>query len=96
MREFIKLVEGAEVVEDATTEGQLEINEGQLDEDNWPARDPRVPASVQYPELDEIAVKLANELCVKINAEARTVESAMPYKAQHILEEIIKKLEERV
>lgn len=96
MREFIKLVEGAEVVEDATAEGKFEISESHLDENNWPARDPRVPASVQYPELNEIAIRLANELCVKINAEARTVESAMPYKAQHILEEIIKSLEARV
>lgn len=91
MREFIQLVEGAEGAEGETAEGKFEISEN-----NWPARDPSIPASVKYPELDEIAVKLANDICAKINAEARTVESAMPYKAQHILEEIIKILEARI
>lgn len=80
MRDLINLVEGVE-----------ELSEG-----DFPARDPRVPAGRQYPELYEVAMRLANEVCRKINLEARSVESAMPYKAQFILEEMIKILEERV
>lgn len=50
----------------------------------------------KYPELYEVAMRLANEVCEKINAEARAVESAMPYKAQFILEEMIEILQQRV
>lgn len=80
MRDLINLVEGAD-----------ELSEG-----DFPARDPRVPSSRQYPELQEIAMRLANEVCRKINQEAGSVESAMPYKAQAILELMIAILEERV
>jgi hypothetical protein len=50
----------------------------------------------QYPELDKIALKLANETIRKINKEAHQVKSEMPYKAQYILEEMIRHLEEAV
>ena len=50
----------------------------------------------KYPELQAIAMELANEVCVKINAASQNVESAMPYKAQCILEMMIAILEERV
>jgi hypothetical protein len=63
---------------------------------DFPARDPRTPSGKQYPELQEVAERLANEVCRQINAEARKIESKMPYKAQFILEEMIKILEDRV
>lgn len=90
MREFITLVEGAEAVQAEAvevTEAQ-DIVEGDFD--------PTLTSAQRYPELAEVSMRLANEVCVKINAEARLVESAMPYKAQFILEEMIKILEERV
>lgn len=94
MREFITLVEGAEAVQAEA----VEVTEAQdlVVEGDFPFKDPRTPSAVRYPELAEVSMRLANEVCVKINAEARLVESAMPYKAQFILEEMIKILEERV
>lgn len=53
-------------------------------------------AADKYPELQEIAMRLANEVSAKINEEARNVESKMPYKAQCILELMIDILNGRV
>jgi hypothetical protein len=50
----------------------------------------------EYPELDKIADEITIEVVKLINAKAYTVESKMPYKAQYILEEIIKNLEAKV
>lgn len=52
--------------------------------------------SGKYPELDKIAKKLAEEVAVKINESIEGVDSKMPYKAQYVLEEIIKDLQARV
>jgi hypothetical protein len=48
----------------------------------------------KYPELDEIAEKLVDEVGKLINNNVKDVESKMPYKAQYVLEELIKKLED--
>lgn len=50
----------------------------------------------KYPSLDEIAKDIANTICRKINASVVGVESEMPYKAQYVLEETIKILQDRV
>ena len=50
----------------------------------------------KYPELDKIAEKLADQTIRLINKEAHKVKSEMPYKAQYILEELIRHLEEAV
>jgi hypothetical protein len=55
-----------------------------------------VPAKEQYPELWEIAKTIAKEAAIKINAEAQTVESKMPYKAQMILEFVVEILEAKI
>ncbi len=52
--------------------------------------------SGKYPELDKIAAKLADDTAKAINAAIKDVESKMPYKAQYVLEEVIKDLKERV
>ena len=55
-----------------------------------------IPAEKQYPELYEIAKKIAKETAIKINAEAQTVKSKMPYKAQMILEFVVEILEAKI
>lgn len=51
----------------------------------------------KYPNLDAVAKKLANDFCKEINdAAMKTQEPSMPYKAQYILEEVIKILKDRV
>lgn len=52
--------------------------------------------STKYPELDAIAVKLADVVANRINMETENVVSKMPYKAQYVLEELIKHLEAKV
>ncbi len=49
-----------------------------------------------YPELDTEAARIADEVAGMINEVAPTIKSEMPYKAQYILEEVIKDLQERV
>ena len=49
-----------------------------------------------YPELTKVAQKMAIQIAMDINNIAPTIESEMPYKAQFILEELIKELESRV
>lgn len=46
-----------------------------------------------YPELKEIAKEIAKETCLAINARTKDVVSEMPYKAQFVLEKVIKILE---
>lgn len=53
-------------------------------------------ANSKYPELDKIALKLARQVGTMINKEVKNVESEMPYKAQYVLEELIRHLEEAV
>jgi hypothetical protein len=50
----------------------------------------------KYPELRKIADRIAEKTAVMINTETQKVSSKMPYKAQWVLEEVIKDLEERV
>lgn len=51
----------------------------------------------KYPNLDAAAKRLADEFCRSINdAAMKTQEPTMPYKAQYILEEVIKILKDRV
>lgn len=56
----------------------------------------------KYPELYKIALTIADDTCREINKQTEdfggfaAVESEMPYKAQWVLEEAIKILQERV
>jgi hypothetical protein len=50
----------------------------------------------KYPELRKISDKIAEKTAVMINTETQKVSSKMPYKAQWVLEEVIKDLEKRV
>lgn len=58
--------------------------------------DYRPPTEKKYPELDKIVDALAKSVTDDINKQAEAVKSEMPYKAQYILEELIKKLEAAV
>ncbi len=51
---------------------------------------------MEYPELYKIAQAVADNTCKKINERTADVKSEMPYKAQWVLEETIKILQERV
>jgi hypothetical protein len=50
----------------------------------------------KYPKLDIIAEKLSRHIANMITIEVLDVESKMPYKAQYVLEELIKKLQNKV
>lgn len=50
----------------------------------------------KYPELDAIAAEIACDTFAKCNAKTRDVKSEMPYRAQYVLEEVIKHLENGV
>jgi hypothetical protein len=50
----------------------------------------------RYPEFKPLVDKIVHEVITQINAEARKIQSEMPYKAQFTLEEIIRELESRV
>ena len=50
----------------------------------------------KYPELDKIAKDIAKLVGVEINKRTDNVKSEMPYKAQYVLEELIKILEKSV
>ena len=50
----------------------------------------------KYPELRKIADKIADETAEKINQEVKDVKSKMPYKAQWVLEEVVRDLENRI
>lgn len=50
----------------------------------------------KYPELDRLANILASNTCWLINSCVRDIEAETPYKAQYILEQVIKLLEDRV
>jgi hypothetical protein len=54
------------------------------------------PVTTKYPELMAIAEKIAEDTIHAINAAVKDVESVMPYKAQWVLEETIKILEDAV
>jgi hypothetical protein len=55
-----------------------------------------IPGHEQYPELDDLAEEIAGLVGREINKRVRTINSKMPYKAQYVLEEVIKHLEEQV
>jgi hypothetical protein len=50
----------------------------------------------KYPELQKIADKIADETAENINKEVKDVKSNMPYKAQWVLEEVVKDLKNRI
>lgn len=50
----------------------------------------------QYPELDKVAEDITIKVALMINEAAPRIKSNVPYKAQAILEQVIKKLKERV
>ena len=50
----------------------------------------------RYPEFEPLVTELVNDIFKKILEVAWEIESEMPYKAMFVLEEIIKKLEEKV
>jgi hypothetical protein len=50
----------------------------------------------KYPELDAIATEITCDVLALCNRKTRDVKSEMPYRAQHVLEEVIKKLQEAV
>jgi hypothetical protein len=50
----------------------------------------------KFPELDAIADKLAYDTAMKINKSVEGVKSKMPYKAQYVLEQLIKMLQAKV
>ena len=50
----------------------------------------------KYPELDDIAKGLGYAVSTEINKHTSAVTSKMPYKAQYVLEELIKLLQEKV
>jgi hypothetical protein len=50
----------------------------------------------EYPELRKIADKIADDTAERINKEVKDVKSKMPYKAQWVLEEVVRDLENRI
>jgi hypothetical protein len=50
----------------------------------------------KYPELEAIATKLADAFLAEIQVKTKNVKSEMTYKAQWVLEEVIKKLKKSV
>lgn len=50
----------------------------------------------RYPEFAEVVGKISDMVINTINEEKDKIESEMPYKAQFILEEVIKSLKEKV
>jgi hypothetical protein len=50
----------------------------------------------KYPEFGPLVSKLERQVIANINAEARLIESKMPYKVQFVLEELISRLKEHV
>lgn len=50
----------------------------------------------RYPELEELAMTIAKDVCKRINKDAPKIESKMPYRQQYVLEELLKILQEAV
>ena len=53
-------------------------------------------AENEYPELDEVSIKIENLVISQINKSVKTVKTVCPYPAQCILEILISKLEKSV
>jgi hypothetical protein len=51
---------------------------------------------MQYPEFENAVNIIADNTCRLINEFSKSIVSKMPYKNQYLLEEVIKKLQERV
>lgn len=49
-----------------------------------------------YPELDKVVNEVARITITAINEKIRPIKSEMPYKAQYVLEELIKILQSKV
>lgn len=52
--------------------------------------------SKKYPELIKIAQDMWYDITKEINKRVKNVKSDMPYKAQYVLEELIKRLQKSV
>lgn len=50
----------------------------------------------RYPEFRSLVEKLKLETIAKINIKVQDIKSDMPYKAQFVLEELIRELQDRV
>ena len=50
----------------------------------------------KYPELDEIVGKIADDACREINQRIKNIESEMPYRAQYVLEAVVRELQRRI
>jgi hypothetical protein len=50
----------------------------------------------KYPELNAVVEPIADCACALINRLTRDIQSEMPYRAQWVLEEVIKQLQKRV
>lgn len=57
---------------------------------------PKPPVIERFPKLDNIAEQIANQVFFQINQRVKDTKTNTPYKAQYILEELIKRLETRV
>ncbi len=53
-------------------------------------------SSGKYPELDKLVIELSNKFAEEINNAVKDIESKMLYKAQYVLEDVAKNLQERV
>jgi hypothetical protein len=53
-------------------------------------------AENEYPELDEVALKIESLIINQINKSVKTVKTICPYPAQCVLEILISKLEKSV
>lgn len=52
---------------------------------------------MEYPEFENAVDLITNNTCQLINDFSKSIESKeMPYKAQYLLEEVIKQLQERI
>jgi hypothetical protein len=51
---------------------------------------------MKYPEFENAVDIVTNNTCQLISDFAKSIKSEMPYKYQYLLEEVIKKLQERV
>jgi len=50
----------------------------------------------KYPELDDLAKNLSDEILYLINVTTKDTKSKFPYKTHYVLEEVVKLLQERI
>lgn len=74
----------------------VKITKKQLQEMITKSVNEQMSSMKRYPELEEAAHQIRVQTINMINEAADEIQSEMPYKAQYILEELIKQLEELV